>query len=107
MSCTVSNNTYVKIGRIVHLSATISSPNSTPSEILRITDLPFAAAHAQACGTMFGYDVNEQTFCTYINGSHQLFFYGINDGGAWTSLSWSDLATGSHVYFDATYVANT
>jgi hypothetical protein len=56
---------------------------------------------------MFGYDVNEQTFCTYINGSHQLFFYGINSGGAWTSLSWDDLASGSSIYFFATYLANT
>ena len=105
-SWTTSNCSYVKIGRVVKLTALLQSPtNTTSSTIMRVTGLPFSVAHGQACGTMMGYDVNADTHCAYINGSHQLFFYGTNGSAAWTYLQWNGLASGSTIYFDATYIA--
>ena len=105
---TTSNCSYVKIGKVVHLSAVLQSPSNTTSDtIMRVTGLPFGVAHAQAVGTMMGFDVNAVAPCAYINGSHQLFFYGINDGGAWTYVKWNGLASGTNMYFDATYIAAT
>ena len=103
----VSTAKYVKIGRTVHIWATLTDiSENTSGGQLRIEGLPFTTNIAAAIGSMMAKDVNStNTSTTYLNNSEYLYFYGISSGNSWSTNTYSDCSAYTAIYFCGTYHA--
>jgi hypothetical protein len=104
-TATHDKTTYRKIGSVVHLWGRLYSPSdTTSSNSVIITGLPFAVADGTAVGSCMAKDVsNKETLTTFVNTAEHLYFYGIQNSNAWNSMLHSNFGANVEVYYHATY----
>jgi len=102
-SVTGEDARYTKIGDLVHIYGKLTSfTNSTSSNTIVITILPFTAGTNQAGGSMFGRYLDRTAYTVYVY-SNKIEFYSIGSGN-FTSLQHSHINNSNAViYFQATY----
>jgi hypothetical protein len=96
---------YRKIGSVVHLWGRLYSPSDTTStNQVIVTGLPFAVADGTAVGSCFGKDIdNKETLTTFVNTSEQMYFYGLQNSNAWNSMKHNDFGASVELYYHVTY----
>jgi hypothetical protein len=105
---TVTRARYIKIGAMVHVSATITTA-STSSGIFEIAGLPFSPnANVETTGSVMSNNVNYDTgtmnVVTYhYNAGGKLNMYASKDSGTWYPLSNSHVTSGDQFIFSHTY----
>jgi len=104
-TATHDKTTYRKIGSVVHLWGRLYSPsNTTSSNSVIVTGLPFAVADGTAVGSCMAKDVsNKETLTVFVNTAEHLYFYGIQNSNAWNSMLHSNLGANVEIYYHATY----
>ena len=96
---------YRKIGSVVHLWGRLYSPSDTTStNQVIVTGLPFAVSDGTAVGSCFGKDIdNKETLTTFVNTSEQMYFYGLQNSNAWNSMKHNDFGASVELYYHVTY----
>jgi hypothetical protein len=104
-TATHDKTTYRKIGSVVHIWGRLYSPSdTTSSNSVIVTGLPFAVADGTAVGSCMAKDVsNKETLTTFVNTAEHLYFYGIQNSNAWNSMLHSNFGANVEVYYHATY----
>ena len=102
-SVTGEDAKYTKIGNLVHVYGKLTSfTNSSSSNTIVVTSLPFTASTNQAGGSMFGRYLDRTAYTVYVY-SNNIEFYSIGSGN-FTSLQHSHINNSNAViYFQATY----
>ncbi len=105
-TATHDKTTYRKIGSVVHIWGRLYGPSdTTSSNNVVVTGLPFSVADGTAVGSCFGKDIdNKETLTVFVNTNEYLYFYGIQDSNAWNILKHSNFNSGNvELYYHATY----
>ena len=109
-TCNTADGKYVKIGKWVRVSATLSGfSNRTTSNNFQINNAPFASNGgqvAQAAGSMFGRNLDRTAFTSYMSSTGNVEFYSIGSG-TWAALEHQHLnSSDSTIYFQAHWITN-
>jgi len=104
-TATHDKTTYRKIGSIVHIWGRLYSPsNTTSSNDVIVTGLPFAVADGTAVGSCMGKDIsNKETLTIFVNTNEYLYFYGLQSSNAWNVMKHSNFGGNVELYYHATY----
>ena len=112
-TATVTNEKYVKVGRMVHVCCYLHSfSDSTSSSIIQVNGLPFTSDsnHLSVNQTLNAYITTLNQSVAYIGGSlTNIRMYHYDSGGDYTSLNHSAIASSNNssrrIFISATYVA--
>jgi len=104
-SATHDKTAYIKIGTVVHIWGRMYSPtNTSSSNNVTITGLPFAVADGTAVGSCFGKDIDNLNVLTvFVNTDENLYFYGLQNSNAWNVMKHDDFGSNVELYYHATY----
>jgi hypothetical protein len=106
-TCTTSDAKYVKIGKLVRISATLSGFSDRSSSAgVQITNPPYASnggQQAQAAGTNVHRNLDLAINTSYVSSTGNIEFYAATSG-SWSQLAYNDLnSSSSTIYFFAQY----
>ena len=106
----VSQATYTKIGNVVHVQCKLNSfSNSTSSDSLAITGMPFAAFAADrsaiASSALSKNISGANDINVYFPTTTSIFLYSSVTGGEFDNLKYSDLSSGMILYLGFSYFA--
>ena len=109
-TCTTSDAKYIKIGKLVRVSATLSGFSDRSSSAgLQITNAPFASnlgQKAQAAGAQIHRNLDLAAIVSYMSSTGNIEFYAATSG-SWSQLAYNDLnSSSSTIYFFAQWMTN-
>ena len=109
-TCTTSDAKYIKIGKLVRVSATLSGFSDRSSSAgFQITNAPFAGnltQKAQAAGTQIHRNLDLAAVVSYISSTGNIEFYAATSG-SWSQLAYNELnSSSSTIYFNAQWMTN-
>ena len=106
-TATISDATYVRVGRLVTVYALFASfSNQSDTSSIKITGIPFASSRSQAAGSMVGRYLDRDAYSTYVSGADVLECYAITSG-TWAPLHYEHINSNSSTfYITATYETN-
>jgi hypothetical protein len=105
---TVTRARYIKIGAMVHVSASITAA-STSSGTFEIASLPFSPnANVETIGSVMSNNVNYETGTVNVVTYHhnvieKIYMYVTRDNSTWSPLSNSHVSSGDKFIFSHTY----
>ena len=109
-TCTTSDAKYIKIGKLVRVSATLSGFSDRSSSLgFQITNAPFASSggqNAQAAGVQIHRNLDLAAIVSYMSSTGNIEFYAATSSG-WSQLAYNDLnSSSSTIYFNAQWMTN-
>ena len=109
-TCTTSDGKYIKIGKLIRVSATLSGFTDRSSSLgFQITNAPFAGnltQKAQAAGANIHRNMDGGYIISYMSSTGNIEFYAATSG-SWSQLAYNDLnSSSSTIYFFAQWQTN-